>query len=45
LKEISNGRANTSIFTDVFEKINEEIEVVSDTDESFSEGGFEESKL
>jgi hypothetical protein len=44
MKEISNGRANSSIFTDVFEKINEEIEVASDSGESFSEGGYEESK-
>lgn len=44
MKEISNGRANSSIFTDVFEKINEEIEAASNSEESFSEGGYEESK-
>jgi hypothetical protein len=44
MKEISNGRANSSIFTDVFEKINEEIEAASNSEESFSEGVYEESK-
>lgn len=46
LKEISNGRANHSIYTDVFQKINEviagsEIEH-SNSDDSCSEGAFEE---
>jgi len=44
MTEISNGRANSSIFKDVFEKINEEIEAISNSEESFSEGGYEESK-
>jgi len=44
IKEISNGRANTSIFTDVFDKINEEIDggSKSDSDESGSDGGYED---
>ena len=46
IKEISNGRANSSIFTDVFDKINEQIDEApkSDSDGCSSEGECEESK-